>query len=272
MNIVLEKGSSIRVQIEELTSLIEKLKSADSVKKKIGILDEQNAVKDFFVDEHWMTNLLADLPDNSLYVVKSLLVIGQGREIFYVPEEMKQSRDALEQLIEDLLPVELFYQAIGGLIGYHCTTLRLLLENDKELPSSTTLLPVLGENICEENESVRQAILWGIEKLECFAEIYPVGGAADRLRLQDEKTGNFLPAAKLVFCGKTLIEKLVIDLQAREYLHYKLFGKQVITPLAMMTSNEKDNHAQVLSIFEENGWFGRPKDQFRFFLNPWYLQ
>jgi len=58
-----------------------------------------------------------------------------------------------------------------------------------------------------------------------MAEIYPVGGAADRLRLQDEKTGSFLPAAQLLFGGKTLLESMIADLSAREYVHYKLFGR-----------------------------------------------
>ena len=67
-----------------------------------------------------------------------------------------------------------------------------------------------------------------------------MGGAGDRLRLLDEKTGKPLPAAMLKFCGRTLLEGLLRDLQAREYSFYKLTGKRVITPVALMTSHEKE--------------------------------
>jgi UTP---glucose-1-phosphate uridylyltransferase len=101
-----------------------------------------------------------------------------------------------------------------------------------------------------------------------LCELYPLGGAADRLHLQDPETKAELPAAKLKVLGKTLLELLIADLQAREYLHYKIFGKEVITPIAMMTSLEKNNYDHILSICEKNQWFGRPKESIRIFLQP----
>ena len=101
-----------------------------------------------------------------------------------------------------------------------------------------------------------------------MVEIYPLGGAADRLHLVDEKTKKELPAAKLCFMGKILFQRLIEDVQGREYLHYKLFGKQLITPLGIMSSNEKDNHYHILSICKEKDWFGRPRDSFYFFIQP----
>ena len=81
--------------------------------------------------------------------------------------------------------------------------------------------------------------------------MYPLGGAADRLHLVDEETGNELPAAKLNYGGKTLFSGLIQDLQAREYLYYKLYGKQVEVPIAIMTSEDKDNYRHVWNICEE---------------------
>jgi hypothetical protein len=68
--------------------------------------------------------------------------------------------------------------------------------------------------------------------------------------------------------GKTVLEGLIADLQSREYLHYKLFGYQLTTPLAFMTSQEKNNHAHIAQICEEAGWFGRPKESIRLFCQP----
>lgn len=46
-----------------------------------------------------------------------------------------------------------------------------------------------------------------------MAEIYPLGGAGDRLGLVDEVTGECLPVAMLPYCGRTLLEGLIRDLQ-----------------------------------------------------------
>lgn len=46
-----------------------------------------------------------------------------------------------------------------------------------------------------------------------MAEIYPLGGAGDRLGLVDEETGECLPVAMLPYCGRTLLEGLIRDLQ-----------------------------------------------------------
>ena len=84
-------------------------------------------------------------------------------------------------------------------------------------------------------------------------------GAADRLHLQDEKTKKELPAALLKIGEKTLLESLIFDLQAKEYLYYKIFGKKIITPIVMMTSSEKQNDAHIRSICERSSYFLRPK-------------
>ena len=59
------------------------------------------------------------------------------------------------------------------------------------------------------------------------------------------------------------MESLIRDVQAREYLYYKLHGVQQMTPIAIMTSDAKDNHRRVTEFIDECGWFGRGKDSFR---------
>lgn len=46
-----------------------------------------------------------------------------------------------------------------------------------------------------------------------LGEIYPIGGAGDRLGLVNPDTGECLPAALLPYCGRTLLEGLIRDLQ-----------------------------------------------------------
>ncbi|KAG2723949.1 hypothetical protein I3760_02G194800 [Carya illinoinensis] len=72
----------------------------------------------------------------------------------------------------------------------------------------------------------------------------------------------------LPYCGRTLLEGLIRDLQAREFLYFKLYGKQCITPVAMMTSSAKNNHERITSLCERLGWFGRGRSSFKLFEQP----
>ncbi|PSC72756.1 nucleotide-diphospho-sugar transferase [Micractinium conductrix] len=112
------------------------------------------------------------------------------------------------------------------------------------------------------------AVAAGIDALPHMAEIYPLGGAGDRLGLRCERTGESLPTAVLQYCGRSLLENLLRDLQAREYLHWQLRGVQHTTPIAIMTSAAKGNHWRVAQLFDEAGWFGRGASSFRLFQQP----
>ena len=227
-----KKKLSLRQEIERLGPVVEALKGARSLEEKAAALG------------------LREVSVEAL-VKKSLEMIGQA-----------------ERSLKELCVIEKFYSDMGGILGYHTMMLGQLLANDEKEEAGVSYHVPEWTDICEETAGVRALMVEGIRCLPKMAEIYPVGGAADRLRLQDEKTGEFLPAAQMVFGGRTLLESMVVDLSAREYLHYKLFGVQVTTPIAMMTSQEKDNHAHILSICEKRGWFGRTQEAFRFFCQP----
>ena len=62
-----------------------------------------------------------------------------------------------------------------------------------------------------------------------MGEIYPLGGAADRLGLVDPDTGECLPAAMLSYCGRTLLEGLIRDLQV--YITCDLIDKIISSHL-----------------------------------------
>lgn len=57
-----------------------------------------------------------------------------------------------------------------------------------------------------------------------LGEIYPLGGSGDRLGLVDPDTGECLPAAMLPYCGRTLLEGLIRDLQVFLISLYLLKG------------------------------------------------
>ncbi len=107
-------------------------------------------------------------------------------------------------------------------------------------------------------------ILQGLKNLDRLIVASPVGGAADRLNHIDPKTGEGLPAANFTFNGRPLLDGIYRDLQALEYLHFKVFGKQVTVPTVLMTSHEKDNDRRIRELIK----YHRPKDSYHFLVQP----
>jgi hypothetical protein len=192
-------------------------------------------------------------------VIRQLIEIGQAERIFGGSFDEAKFSDLMEKLVA----MDRFYREIGGIAGYQKKVLELLRGKEERI-ERIYHAPKFIE-IGKESE-VGEAIEWGIDAMAEMAEIYPLGGAADRLHLVEN--GVELPAAKLVFGGRQLLEHLIRDLEAREELYFEKRGKRILTPVAMMTSMEKNNHAHVVEICEKANWFGRPRESFRFFTQP----
>lgn len=261
--------------MQEVLPLVENLKKGRDYRERLKILNQQQRVKSWLQKSSWLNSSLADLGEEAELIIKSLIAIGQEHVLpFKLDEDFKpESAERLKKLLEELSPVEAFYKEIGGVVGYHATIVSFL--NPKEISQEAFCAKEKlcyhrppGTDLTIENETMSHYISQGIDCLPYMAEVYPVGGAADRLNFCDPKTGLPLPAAKLSFVGHTLLEGLIRDVQAREYLYYKRFGKQITIPVVMMTSAEKDNHRHILALCEEKEWFGRPKETFRFLSQP----
>jgi len=183
------------------------------------------------------------LPSKSTSLVElSLLAIGQ-EHLLPLDEE------------ESYLRIERFYAPLGGLVGYHAA----FLEHLEPVHSFQK------EKIRKaEGPDLRQSSYLepGIEAIEKWGEIYPVGGLGTRLDFRDER-GELLPVALLPFGGYSLLEGLVRDVEAREDLYYQRFGKKVTIPVALMTSEE--NERRLLLHCEERAWFGRGRENFKLF-------
>lgn len=190
----------------------------------------------------------------------------------------------LKSLIKTLREMETFYDSIGGIIGYQVAALELMKDADikqdsfqfgqksqvssNDEPISRRFFVPTGPDLLQDKSYAAQAAVWGLESLPQMGEIYPLGGAGDRLGLVDDSTGECLPVAMLPYCGRTLLEGLIRDLQAREYLHFKIYGQQHITPVAIMTSAAKKNTDRVTGLCENRGWFGRGRSNFCLFEQP----
>lgn len=262
---------SLEHQIEELKLLVSALQREETIFEKLDLLNSLPLVQDYLFQSSSLQTFLTGLAPECDFVIKSIIAIGQGPVVLNMHQLGADRFTLLRSLIQQLLDIEHFYQDLGGIIGYHLTVLNLIINQDHEaangIQKESRYIHPEGFHLNYSSE-IRKAIRLGIEHLDQLAEIYPVGGAGDRLNLIDELTGIALPAAMLPFTGISLLEGLIRDLQAREYLYFKLHGKQIVIPIAMMTSGEKNNHNQIITICKRKNWFGRSPESFFFFIQP----
>ena len=251
----------LKVSHEKVSRLLATLREEKTYRGKIEKLELYSPLRLSLEKVPELAKYVISLSSLRHYVVKAALAIEQ-ENLFAFPTSWLA-------LIDALVAVEKLYDPIGGIVGYQCLTLERLIDRSTKCAKQTCSLRVPPRlDITTPTPAVRKAILSGIRSQGQLGEMYPVGGAADRLQLIDHLTQETLPAARLVFLGNHLLEGVIRDLQAREYLSFQLFGKQVITPIAMMTSNVQGNTEHIEAICAENRWFGRPKSSFRFFKQP----
>lgn len=266
-----EISDPLHIELKFLQSLHDQLKKAQNNEEKLSLLNAHPHVQTYLNQNSWLKAILAKKSTEEKVAVTSLLAIGQGPQIFQSVHSAADCLSHFDGLISTLLDIEHAYDIVGGIVGYHYTVLKLIAAKQNPTTPQNGAVRYLhppGTNLAHDIPEVRKAIRWGITSAGEIAEIYPVGGAGDRLDLHDEQTKEALPAADLAFCGRSLLDTLIRDLQAKEYLHYKLLGKQLVTPIAMMTSYEKSNHQHINRICQNNNWFGRPKSSFRLFVQP----
>lgn len=260
---------NIQNEIDEIAPIVESVKSASNIEEKIQKLRMSKKI----AQEE--TLLLQTFPHLNRFskeaqnILLSLFAIGQGRHIFEGASFENEQQEPLKTILQHLIPVEKFYSPIGGIAGYHLLFLQLLIEKETLChitPQNYERPP--GIDLRADTSELRTFIRSGIKGLAEIGEIYPVAGAADRLDLHHEKTGEPLPSAELQFLGCTLIEGLIRDLESREYLYFKLFHQSLTTPIVLMTSEEKNNHLHISAILEKHHWFGRGKESFFFIHQP----
>lgn len=249
----------------DLSGLQENLSSINNLERKLELVKNFPAAKNFLARCPGFRKLLTTLPEKKEYVLCCLLAIGQGDRIF--PLGVIPTEEELNLLLQQLLALETFYENIGGIIGYHLTCLRLLAQKQTKEKKGIYHVPI-AENIAAFDDAVRSVVIEGIRNLPFLAEMYPVGGAADRLSIRDEITGAFQIAATLEFAQKTLLEWLIDDLTAREFLYWKLFQKQICVPIVLMTSDEKQGTYHLQKMLSEKNWFGRSRKDFFLFSQP----
>lgn len=183
-----------------LESLLRRLEKNETIDSKISILEKLFVVENFLKECPKSVLEFIEIHSSLVrYVLYSVVAIGQGTVIFQ--KTRNYSSAFLAELVEQLVEVEHFYAHAGGIIGYHKKILELITESRKEKclkEDTVTYLHPAGPFIQEEDKEIRSVIREAIEQLFCLGEIYPLGGAGDRLNLIDAEnkrffTGSFSP-------------------------------------------------------------------------------
>jgi UTP---glucose-1-phosphate uridylyltransferase len=242
------------------TEMAAQLQQSKRLVERIQQLRALPSVASYLQNEARLNFLLSQCREEELAAALQVIAIGQGPVVLRLPGGPPEPPFKLQRLLAQLTAVDKAYDSLGGIVGYHATFLRLLSSSSTKEQMQFFHPP--GEDLTRPTSRVHALVRAGLDQLPKMAEVYPVGGAGDRLALRDERTDEPLPAAMLEFQGKTLLEGLIGDLEARELLYNKLHGDPVITPVVLMTSAEKNNSDHVQWICEDRNWFGRPRESF----------
>jgi UTP---glucose-1-phosphate uridylyltransferase len=239
-----------------LRQLLDQLQRCPTDEERASLLSTRR-------EQRWHDPHASLLTSEERLVVEIIYAIGEGERLFGERGDWQK----FQALVTRLTDFHHFYLSIGGIIGYQLAALDLLAPANPAHSSPIHYSDPHPIEITSDSLERRRAIAEGIRRLPQMAEIYVVGGAGDRLGLCDEK-GAPLPVALLPFDGRTLLEGLIRDLEGREQLYERLHGKRLCTPVVMLTSQESDNHAKLLALCEEKGWFGRPRNSFFLLVQP----
>lgn len=239
--------------------------NATAFDQKFTSLSALPKAKALLLSDHWLVGRWSRLSLLHRVCLLSLLAIDQEHLFLPDPQKIKDGEEKWRAFLDCLAHTEDFYADIGGVIGYHAKVIDLLTR--PQTSKKRSFLPPPKVDITKRTPEIDRAIELALRKWNATALIIAAGGAGDRLNLIKED-GMPLPAAFLNLGGKTLLEAIICDLAGCEHAVFKLTGKRVVTPIAIMTSGEKNNHALISNYLVEQNYFDRPKNRFRLFCQP----
>eukprot|EP00892_Ulva_mutabilis_P001452 jgi/Ulvmu1/11307/UM074_0022.1 len=275
----------LQAQADELTAVRDRIRGLDDA-SQVSVLRGLSSVSSTLEDHRDLDAFISQnlAPDRQVALLATVAA-GQAHVLTLKPEGGDWKAE-LTRLADVLAKVHRFYDALGGIVGYQLKCMQLICDakaqeyadscssgTEAQTDDDTEVVDYLkpqGPNFqgASGRLEAQRAAGEGLRALPSLAEIYPLGGAGDRLGLVCDDTGEPLPSAMLPYCGRPMIAGLLRDLTAREYLHFRLFGSQHTTPVAIMTSDAKGNHRRVSEVLAAARHFGRPARSFRLFCQP----
>lgn len=265
VNDQIQRVDWLKTQHQKLNCLLQQCKQFSQQEKKISFLYSLLEIRNFFLKQQNLKKKIEALSRQDQVIFLYFIASGQAARLFPEVSSDDIETQKLQSVLPTLRDIENFYSMIGGILGYQVTILKILIEESSSIEYK--LFPPKGIDISKRSSEINSYIIEGILQQNIFAEIYPIGGIGDRFKCSSLSPEESVPTARVPFLGRTLLEGLIRDLQGREYLHYLVTGKQLITPIILMTS-EEDNHSHIFNICRENQFFGRTKEKIFFLSQP----
>ena len=253
-----------KARSEEVSSL---LRECHNQTEKTNALLKTETLINTIASHPELGLILQNATREERYVFSLMISLDQFDTVFNGFSTIENKKQAWDKLMSTLIDIEKFYAPIGGILGYHSTVIKLMTASENPIDAEQYLPPPC-QDIRAKTPDVWDACYEGVENLGRAASIFALGGAGDRLNLIDEATHEPLPAARLVFCGRSLFEGLMRDVEAQEYWHYRAFGNQVTMPIVIMTSKEKNNDFHIEAMGKAANWFGHSQDAIRRIVQP----
>lgn len=249
---ILKKIRMIRQEFSQRKTIEDRLDWVLSQPEVVTVVTSCPRIGAFLCTEDAQNRLLACL----------MILLEQFDHIFGDVEEKDAISEKVEKNLKMLRTTDTFYAPKGGLLWYYEKMLKMFCGGENHEGKGSFFPPPVFD-MSRESKELWESVYDGIKELSAAAEVYTVGGAGDRLKLHDERTGMPVPVAYLEFCGRSLLEHLFRDLSAREFFYYKVFGKKIWVSVLLMTSREKDNDQAILNKLEMCNYFGREKKGIR---------
>ena len=259
-----DSSENVHQAIIHAEFLLSMFRAESALEEKLEKMASHCDVDKFFAEYPLFQEFIQERPPIERYCFGLLVLLHKFSSIMEGLSLVKDPHSLLQEMASALVGCERFYEPMGGLLWYYLTTLQLI-EKQKKC--------ILGEEVQgieykappfydfrKETSYVTKILDEGLKALPETAEVYTVGGAGERLGLIDPIKKEPLPVAFLRFLGKSTLEHLFRDLEAREYLYEKRYGKSLSLPVIMMTSQEQGNAEKIEALLEQNDFFGRPKE------------
>jgi UDP-N-acetylglucosamine pyrophosphorylase len=250
------------MEIDNLNKII----NLSSLREKTSYLKKNEKVIKYLKNNSLLNKSLSKLLDYETFFIYFLIFVNQENIFSSFEKNKKRYFLQIKTLVQELSKVDKFYSPIGGIIGYYLEFISLL--EDKKVNKNIKFYHPNYVNIEKRTNEVNKFIDTGIKNLDKVAFASPMGGAADRFNLLNPKTKEPMPLAGLNFLNSNLLKLLIDDLFALEYLYFIKTNKKITIPMVIMTSDAKNNHRNILDIFEKNKYFHRTKENFYFIKQP----
>lgn len=245
---------------------LNKIVKLSSFKEKISYLKTNKKVSNYLKNNTLLNKALLKFSDHEKFFIYFLIFIDQIDKVINFNKDKKIVSLKLKTLVKELYKIDKFYSSIGGIVGYYLEFITLL--ENSQINKNIKFYHPNYVNIEKQTKEVTNFIDVGIRNLDKIAFVSPMGGAADRFNLLNKVTKEPMPLASLKFLNSTLLKLLIDDLFALEYLYFTKTNKKIIIPMVIMTSDAKNNHRNILDLFEKNKYFHRKKENFYFIKQP----